>query len=66
MAMIAQVEITSYVEARWRSGEEAEELQEQWNLVHRRFGAQPHVKECCLADVCRAYEEATGTMTGCD
>jgi hypothetical protein len=55
-----------YCQTPWGCGEEAEEFQEQWDLVHRRFGPHPHVKECCLADICQAYEEATGTMTGCD
>jgi hypothetical protein len=64
--MLAKVEMPIYDQAMWQSGEEADEFQEQWDLLRRRFAPRPHVKEPCLADICRAYEEATGTMTGCD
>jgi len=60
------MEMAPYAPVVCRSGEEAEEFQEQWDLVHRRFGPHPHAWEHRLADVCQAYEEATGTLTGCD
>jgi hypothetical protein len=60
------MELPTNTTIRWRTEEEADEFQEQWDLLHRRFGPHPHAPERRLADICRAYEEATGTLTGCD
>jgi hypothetical protein len=60
------MDLPTYVYDAWRPEEAADEYQEQWDLLHRRLTPHPHAKEPCLADVCRAYEEATGTLTGCD
>jgi len=44
----------------------ADEYQEQCERLRRRFAPRPPAKTVSIADLCRAYEEATGTWTGCD
>jgi hypothetical protein len=48
------------------AAEEPDEFQDQWDLLHRRLALRPHTADHYIADCCQAYEEATGTLTGCD
>jgi hypothetical protein len=48
------------------AADEPDECQEQWDLLHRRLSLHPHIGSHYITDCCQAYEEATGTMTGCD
>jgi hypothetical protein len=47
-------------------GEGVDEQQEQWDRLQRRLARRPQARKCLVADLCQAYEEATGTWTGCD
>jgi hypothetical protein len=46
--------------------EDIDESQEQWQRLRTRLAARSHEKRFCAADLCRAYEEQTGTWIGCD
>jgi hypothetical protein len=46
-------------------GEALDEDKEQWDRLRRLIPLSP-ARKLCLPDLCQAYEEATGTRTGCD
>jgi hypothetical protein len=49
-----------------RMTESADEWTEQWDLLRRRLARQPRKEKVPVAEMIRAYEEATGTCVGCD
>jgi hypothetical protein len=63
--MVAQVQLTEQEEVIRQAADEADR-REQWDLVRRRFAARPPDRKPCVAALCGAYEEATGTWIGCD
>lgn len=46
--------------------EGADEGPEQWQWLRTRLAVRVQDKKFCPAELCRAYEERTGTWTGCD
>jgi hypothetical protein len=63
--MLAKAELTAY-EKMLRSAEGVDEWREEWDRLHKRLAPRPPEKRLCIADICQAYEEATGTCVGCD
>jgi len=49
-----------------RAAEEVEDPQGQWDLLRRRVSPWPRGVYHYAAELCRAYEAATGTCVGCD
>lgn len=48
-------------------GEEDQDLPyEQWDWLRRRLTSRVPDKQGSVTEFCRAYEAATGTLTGCD
>ncbi len=43
-----------------------DETQEQWEVLRRRLSPPPQRQRVPVAEMYRAYEEATGTLVGCD
>jgi hypothetical protein len=64
--MLAQADVVEYVEEMRRALEGACEYRDGWDRLHRRLAPRPPERRVRIADLCRAYEEATGTWTGCD
>ena len=64
--MVAQTVFAECEEQVPQARERMDEGQEQWERVRRRLAPRPQAKRLCIADLCRAYEEATGTWIGCD
>jgi hypothetical protein len=64
--MLAQADITSYAEEMKRRLEGPEDCPEHWLWLHRRLAAAQYGHRICLTDLCQAYEDATGVLTGCD
>ena len=64
--MLTQQQLTAYVEKMRRAAEGAEQRPEQWDWLRRRLAARPLAKPHWAAELCQAYEEATGTCIGCD
>jgi hypothetical protein len=64
--MVAQVLFATSREAAPPARESVDEFQQQWERVHRRFAARPQPRPFSVAELCRAYEEATGTWVGSD
>jgi hypothetical protein len=48
------------------AGESRDPRNEQWDWLRRRLAVRLPDKKLCIAELCRAYEETTGTSTGCD
>jgi hypothetical protein len=63
--MLAPKESTAY-EKILRSAQGMDERQQEWNRLHERLAPRPRAKQLCIAEICQAYEEATGTWVGCD
>ena len=63
--MLTQKELAVYAEERRRAEETGEDLG-QWERLRRRWAPRPQDGTPHLADLYRAYEEATGTRIGCD
>jgi hypothetical protein len=63
--MLTQEELAAYVEELRRAEETGEDL-EQWERLRRRWAPRPQDEAPHIADLWRAYEEATGTRIGCD
>jgi hypothetical protein len=64
--MLAQMEMSAIRCVRRPAAQVPDEFQEQWDLLRRRLTLHPHASDHHIADCCQAYEEATGTLTGCD
>jgi hypothetical protein len=64
--MLSRAEITAYAEEQVRAEEAADRSPEWWAWLRRRWAVRPSDRTPHLADMCRAYEEATGTCIGCD
>jgi hypothetical protein len=63
--MLASAELTAYAKI-LRSAEGVDEWCEEWERLHQRLAPRPPEKRLSIADICQAYEEATGTCVGCD
>jgi hypothetical protein len=48
------------------AAEAADERQEQWECLRRYLSHPPMENQIKRAELYRAYEEATGTLIGCD
>jgi hypothetical protein len=46
--------------------ETADPCREQWEYVRRRRSCRARANKVPVREMCRAYEEATGTFIGCD
>jgi hypothetical protein len=46
--------------------EAVDERRERWESLRRRLSRSPEPKKVPIAEMYRAYEEATGTCLGCD
>jgi hypothetical protein len=64
--MLTQTELTVYAEEMQRPEEGANQNLELWKRLRRRWADRPPDKRPSLADIFRAYEEATGSRIGCD
>ncbi len=64
--MLTEVEITAFAKKMRRVLTGVEEFPEQWARLRRPWTARPGEDKPCGAELCRAYEEATGTLIGCD
>jgi hypothetical protein len=62
--VVAQVEVVVADD----SGPEADGTPDgqQWEWLQRRLAPRLPAHRLCLTELCRAYEEATGTLIGCD
>jgi hypothetical protein len=49
-----------------RAVKSVDERRAQWTLVRRRLTPPPHVDHAPATAMIQAYEEATGTLVGCD
>ena len=64
--MLADKEITAFAAKMRRVLAGADECPEQWARLRKRWAARPQQDKPCGAELRRAYEEATGTLIGCD
>jgi hypothetical protein len=64
--MLAPAEVTAYAEEMRRIMDGAKERPEQWDRWRKRWNPRPGGTRALVSKFCRAYEEATGTRTGCD
>jgi hypothetical protein len=64
--MLAAAEITAYAEEMRRRAQGLEGRAEQWEHLRRRLTPRPEATPHYVAELCRAYEEATETPIGCD
>lgn len=65
--MCAEFEIARYAEEIRRAvNGRADENREQWDCLRRRLRPRPVEHKINLAEVYQAYEEASGTLIGCD
>jgi hypothetical protein len=64
--MLAPAEVTAYAEEMRRIMDGAKERPEQWERWRRRWNPRSNGTRPPVTELCRAYEEATGTRTGCD
>jgi hypothetical protein len=62
--MLATVELQECLDG--MTAEAPDERQEQWECLHRYLGHRPMEHKVRLTELYRAYEEATGTLIGCD
>jgi hypothetical protein len=63
--MLTGAEVNAY-EKILRSAEGVDEWLREWERLHQRLAPRPPEKQLCVAAICQAYEEATGTCVGCD
>jgi hypothetical protein len=65
--MCIQTDVSAYVEA-WEWGQEDNGMlsPERWERLRRRWSAATREPERFAGEMRRAYEEATGTLLGCD
>jgi hypothetical protein len=63
--MDAKADLTAY-EKLLRSAKGGDGWQQECNRLHKRLAPRPPAKQLSIAEICRAYEEATGTWVGCD
>jgi len=64
--MLAQAEITSYMEETWQHADLMDEREEEFATVRRRLTSPPQSQRHMAERMRRAYEEATGMSLGCD
>jgi hypothetical protein len=64
--VLAEVEITTFAERMRRTLAGVDEFPEQWARLRRRWADRPREQKHYGAELQQAYEEATGTMIGCD
>ncbi len=64
--MIGQAEVAAYAEEMRRVMDGAKEPPEHWEHRRKRWNARSHPNRPSATELCRVYEEATGTRTGCD
>jgi hypothetical protein len=64
--MIASAEIKAYADEMRRMMDAADSYPELWDRLRRRWAAPHPAPRPPVAELCRAYEEVTGTWVGCD
>ena len=64
--MIAEQDITTFAEKLRRSLAGADEFPEHWAWPQRHVAWGPHEPPHFGTELQQAYEEATGTLVGCD
>jgi hypothetical protein len=64
--MLATVVMKDPVDEVPEVSEGVDEGQEQWDRLQRRLTPHAQIRKFHIAALCQAYEEMTGTLTGCD
>jgi hypothetical protein len=64
--MLAEAEITTYVNEKWGAAEGPDQYPELWERLRQRWAARAHINRPSVAELCEEYEEATGTQIACD